>query len=287
MKSMTGFGFGEGQAGNFHYSIDLKSYNNRYLDLILQLPPALSAREPEIRDWLAGLALRGRVELTIRVRENAENVKIKVNEAAASAWMTALDGLKRRHKLPGKVALEHLLGLEGVFETERGRAPDDLWQQMKPVVDQVGRDFTASRQREGAKTLADLTAQLGVVQDGWQVIKGRAGEMEGLFRDNLKKRLSELQAEVDENRLLAETALLLMRYGINEELVRLESHLAAFRELAASGQPVGKKLDFLCQEIGREINTIGSKTTLAEVQMLVVGMKDALENIREQLRNVE
>jgi uncharacterized protein (TIGR00255 family) len=103
----------------------------------------------------------------------------------------------------------------------------------------------------------------------------------------LRRKFDELKAEVDDNRLLAETALLLIRYGINEELVRLASHQAAFGALLAENGPVGKKLDFLCQEFGREINTIGSKTTSAEVQQQVVQMKDALENIREQLRNVE
>jgi uncharacterized protein (TIGR00255 family) len=133
----------------------------------------------------------------------------------------------------------------------------------------------------------DLRRQLSAIDAGKRFIEGQSAQLEAAFQANLRRKFAELGAEVDENRLLAETALLLVRYGINEELVRLASHQASFENFLAESGPVGKKLDFLCQEFGREINTIGSKTTSAEVQLQVVQMKDALENLREQLRNVE
>jgi uncharacterized protein (TIGR00255 family) len=155
------------------------------------------------------------------------------------------------------------------------------------LLDRLLAEFQTARAAEGGRLEADIRRQLGVVSSGRAAIAARTGEMESVFRENLKRKLAELAAEVDEQRLVTETALLVVRYGINEELVRLESHETAFLALLTDSQPIGKKLDFLCQELGREINTIGSKTTFADVQHQVVAMKDALENVREQLRNVE
>lgn len=287
MNSMTGFGFGEGRIEGLQYSLDLKSYNNRYLDLILSLPPHLAPREAEIRDWLASRVLRGRVEFTVRIKESSESLRIRVNEQAVRQYRLALDQVLKIAGLKGRPELGDFIQAEGVFTIEKSEAPSDLWERMETVREKVLTDFLDSREREGRKTAQDIAAQLAVITEGHRRIQESSGRMEIAFRENLTRRFAELQAEVDENRLLSEIALLLMRYGINEELVRLKAHLGSFQELAASNQGVGKKLDFLCQEIGREINTIGSKTTFAEVQQIVVNMKDAMENIREQLRNVE
>ena len=284
---MTGFAFGEASAGPVRITAELKSYNNRYLDLILGLPAPLASWEPVLRDSLAGAIGRGRVEFNIRLKEGVEASSVEVNEALARQYAQALTVLKKVTGAKGPVTLDHLAHLPGVLGAARDHDPALVRAAAEALQVKLLADFQAARAAEGARLEADIRKQLEVISEGRLTIAAKAASMEGVFRENLQRKFKELAADVDENRLLSETALLLVRYGINEELVRLESHERAFRELLTDRAPVGKKLDFLCQELGREINTIGSKTTFAEVQQRVVAMKDALENIREQLRNVE
>lgn len=287
MISMTGFGFGEGTFGALNFTVELKSYNNRYLDLFVNLPPVLAPWEPVLRDWLAEAIPRGRVEFNVRLKENSEEKKITPDLQAAREYAGALKSVRKAAGLGGSVQLEHLLSFPEIFHTEKEKDREGLWKALDPIRKKVLADFQDTRKKEGAKLRTDILGQLEVIKTGRSEIEGRSAQMETVFRENLKKKFDELSAEADENRILSETALLLVRYGINEELVRLASHIGAFETLAAQTGPVGKKLDFLCQELGREINTIGSKTTFADVQQKVVDMKDALENMREQLRNVE
>jgi len=287
MVSMTGFAFGEANAGPVRVTAELKSYNNRYLDLILGLPPPLAPWEPSLRDVLGGAIARGRVEFNVRLKDAGEAVQVEVNEALALQYKKALETLKRTTGARGPLRLDHLVGLPGLMGAAKDHDPAQIRAVAEGLLAQLLKDFQAARAVEGARLEADIRRQLQVITDGRLEIAGKAATMESVFRDNLQRKFHDLAAETDPNRILAETALLLVRYGINEELVRLESHEKTFRELLTDRAPVGKKLDFLCQELGREINTIGSKTTFAEVQQRVVAMKDALENIREQLRNVE
>lgn len=287
MVSMTGFAFGEANAGPLRITAELKSYNNRYLDLILNLPPALASWEPALRDSLGSAIARGRVEFNVRLKEASEGTSVEVNEGLARQYQKALSTLKKITGARGAVTLGLVAALPGVLGAARDYDPAALKAAAEALQVKLLSEFQAARAAEGGRLETDICRQLEVISEGRKEIAGRAASMEGTFRENLQRKFQELAAELDENRILAETALLLVRYGINEELVRLESHEKAFRDLLGEKAPVGKKLDFLCQELGREINTIGSKTTFAEVQQRVVAMKDALENIREQLRNVE
>jgi uncharacterized protein (TIGR00255 family) len=287
LTSMTGFAFGEASAGPVRITAEVKSYNNRYLDLILGLPPALASWEPALRDLLAGAIARGRVEVNVRLKEAVEGTSVEVDEALALQYTRALGQLKKATGAKGAVSLELLAAQPGVLGAARDVDPAQVRSAAETLVKRLVAEFNQARKTEGARLGTDIVKQLDVVTQGRLAITAKAASMEVVFRENLQKKFHDLAAEADENRILAETALLLVRYGINEELVRLESHEQTFRALLTETGPVGKKLDFLCQELGREINTIGSKTTFAEVQQQVVAMKDALENIREQLRNVE
>lgn len=286
MVSMTGFAFGEVGAGSARVTAELKSYNNRYLDLALNLPPALASWEPSLRERLGSSIARGRVEFTVRLKETAESAA-EANLELARGYQQAFETLRRGTKVRGSLTLERLAQFPGVLGAARETDPAALLAASKALLDRLLAEFQSARATEGGRLETDIRRQLAVISGGRAAIAARASDMETVFRENLKRKLAELAVELDEQRLVAETALLVVRYGINEELVRLESHEASFLALLTESQPVGKKLDFLCQELGREINTIGSKTTFAEVQMQVVAMKDALENVREQLRNVE
>jgi uncharacterized protein (TIGR00255 family) len=187
-----------------------------------------------------------------------------------------------------KPGLSLILGMEGVLTIEKNRDDDRYWKQIEPVLKNAAEDFETERLREGRHTEADIFSHIGLIEAALETVAAHAPALEASIRENLRSRFAELLGnQIDENRVLAETAVLLVKYSISEEISRLSSHLAEFRAETKRNPGPGKKLDFLCQEINREINTIGSKTTVLEVSRAVVNMKDALENVREQLRNVE
>lgn len=288
MRSMTGYAYRELVTDDWNISIELKGYNNRFLELYVNLPTYLSPLEPRIRERLTGAISRGKVECHLRMREYREQVEIHLDEAAVDAYVEALDRLRKRAKVKGGIRLEHLLGLNGLIKVEKLQDPERYWGAVAPLLDAALADFKTTREREGEKTKENIIQLLGEVEEAFEVVRSHAAEMEAYLRDQLETRMKELVGEgIDEHRLLTELALLLTRFSINEEIVRLESHLSHFRELLDAEAPVGKKMDFLCQEMHREVNTIGSKTPLVVISQAVVRMKDAIENLREQLRNVE
>jgi uncharacterized protein (TIGR00255 family) len=294
---MTGYAYREKQDGGVTVSVEIKGYNSRFLDLAVYLPPWLSSLEMRIREYLASRFNRGKIEVSLRLKEYHAGVLVSVNTGAARAYEKAAADLalalgRDKPDQPEPPAprldLTFLLGLEGVLETERSRDDERYWAFIAPVLTGVSDQFEAERAREGAHTEEDIGSQIAVIEEEVKAVAALGPELEASITENLKLRFRELLGDrIDENRVLAETAVLLMKYTISEEISRLSSHLKEFRTEAGQNPSPGKKLDFLCQEINREINTIGSKTPLLEVSRAVVAMKNALENVREQLRNVE
>ncbi|MDR2742600.1 MAG: YicC family protein [Treponema sp.] len=288
MKSMTGYAYAARQDENISLSVELKGYNNRFLEIPVVLPSFLSALEPGIREYLSGRFNRGKIEVNIRLREHNVPVSISVNREAVRAYREAIAVLAEELRVEEKPSLPALLGMEGILDVEKNRDDGRYRQIIEPVLQAAADQFEAERIREGNHTEADILSYIVILESLTETVSNHVPAMEAAFRENLRSRFTEVLGDaVDENRILTETAVLLVKYTIAEEISRLSSHLAEFRaEVKRNGSP-GKKLDFLCQEINREINTIGSKTPNLEVSRAVVDMKDALENIREQLRNVE
>jgi len=288
MKSMTGYGFREQRDDDVSLSVEIKGYNSRFLEIFVNLPPFLGALEARIREYVASRCGRGKVEVNLRFRELRAEAVVTVDESAAKAYHAALTRLARVLDLDEQPGLALIMNQEGVLQIEKQRDGERYWALIRPVLAETVDRFEAERIREGAGTEADILEHLGAIERAVDLVAAHAPAMEASIKDNLRSRFAELLGDgVDENRVLAETALLLMKYTVSEEVARLRAHLAEFRAEAARNPAPGKKLDFLCQEINREVNTIGSKTPLLEVSRAVVGMKDALENVREQLRNVE
>jgi uncharacterized protein (TIGR00255 family) len=178
--------------------------------------------------------------------------------------------------------------MEGVLEIEKNRDDERYWREIEPLLREAAQAFALERAREGKHTEDDILANLAKIETSLKVVSSFTSVIEDTIKENIKTRFTELLGnKIDENRILAETAALLMKYTISEEISRLSSHLGEFRAETGRNPRPGKKLDFLCQELNREINTIGSKSAVFEVSGEVVRMKEALENIREQLRNVE
>ena len=285
---MTGYSFISRQEEDVIITLEMKGYNSRFLDISVNLSGILSALEPRIREYIAGRFNRGKIETNIRIKEQNAPVSIMLNRAMAQSYYRAIQALADELDLDKKPSLKQILSMEGVLDIEKNRDDERYWKLLEPVLAHASNAFDAERIREGNNTKVDIFKYINSIEKSVQDISALVPIIESTLQENLRSRFYELLGEqIDENRLLAETALLVIKYSIGEELSRLSSHLAAFIAEASSNPSPGKKLDFLCQEINREINTIGSKTPNIDVSRSVVAMKDALENIREQLRNVE
>ena len=288
MISMTGYGYSEFQNERVRFTLEIKTYNNRYLDLILNMPAPLSPLEARVRSLMNQTLKRGRVEVYLRMKELEEDLSLIVDPAAVRSYAETLRKIQGIAGIDGALSLGHILSMDGVIKTEKNRDLELYWEILKPLFEDVLEQLMEDRRREGASTEKDIMGQVAFLEDRVGHIANLAPEMEKNIDKSLRGKFTELlEGQVDETRLLSEIAVQLVRFDINEEIVRLKTHFASFREVAGMAEPVGKKLDFLCQEINREINTIGSKSTLVEINRYVVDMKDSLEKVREQLRNVE
>jgi uncharacterized protein (TIGR00255 family) len=288
MKSMTGYAFVSRQDENLSLSVELRGYNNRFLEITINLPSFLSSLEPGIREYLSARFSRGKIEAGVRLKEYNSPVAVLVNQEAVRAYGEAIAVLARELQIDEKPSLSVLLGMEGVLDVEKNRDDERYRRIIEPALAEAADKFETERIREGNHTEADILSHIAELESMIGTIAGHVPAMESAFQENLRRRFAEVLGDaIDENRVLTETAALLVKYTISEEISRLDAHLAEFRAETERNPSPGKKLDFLCQEINREINTIGSKTPNLEVSRAVVNMKDALEDIREQLRNVE
>ena len=289
MRSMTGYAYKEIADENVNLSVEIKSWNSRFLDLSINMPSFLGRLEQRIREAASGAILRGKVELNIRLREKNAPVTIDVDENAARAYREAIQKVQDACGLGlDKIPLQLIVNQDGVLNIQKDTDPERFWAMIEPVFKDALRDFTADRDREGANLKKDLLEKLSKIEESEKLFKDWIPQMENLFREGLLKRFHEvLGDEVDEQRVMTETAALLVKYTINEEVVRLQSHIDALKSEMENNPAPGRKIDFICQEMNREINTIGSKNQFIEVGQAVINAKDALENIREQAKNVE
>jgi uncharacterized protein (TIGR00255 family) len=287
-RSMTGFAHRDIAQEKLKASLELKSYNNRYLDIYLSLPPQLGLLEPRFREYLASRIVHGKVELSLRVRSLDVPVRASADLAAAKAVADVLKQIGSACGLEDTVRLGNILSFDGVVTYERDLDEDGLWAMLEPELAACFGSYDESRVREGEATRADIEAQMRRVSEGLEKVRACVPEIERTVRLQLKSRFAEVMGDsVDEGRVLAETAALLMKYTVNEEVARLGAHIASFHRILENEEASAKKLDFLCQEMNREVNTIGSKNILLPIAEVVVELKDALENVREQLRNIE
>jgi uncharacterized protein (TIGR00255 family) len=288
MKSMTGYGYCEWQNDSLFLSVEIKGYNSRFLETFVNLPPFLASLESKMKELVTESCRRGKVEINIRLKELNSDIEVSINMGAAKAYYEAMETLSENLKLKDKPELKDLLSLDGVLQIDKKRDNEKYWLALEPLLKDALAQFNTEREREGKHTQDDILFHLDAIRKSREIIVGFAPQLEKDIAENLRAKIAEyLSDNIDENRILQETAILLMKYTISEELSRLDAHLKEFREEIERNPAPGKKLDFLSQEINREINTIGSKSPVLEVNRCVVSMKDALENIREQLRNVE
>jgi uncharacterized protein (TIGR00255 family) len=226
--------------------------------------------------------------VSLRIREIDAPVAVSADLEAAKSVVAMLHRLSEVCGLQDAPRLGTILGFEGVVAFERKLDEVALWTRLEPELEACFAEYDESRIREGRSTAADIGAQMARVSASVELISSKAAEIESTIKKQLVARFEETLGDaVDQGRVLTELASYLMKYTINEELSRLSAHIDSFSRIMETEKAPGKKLDFLCQEMNREVNTIGSKSMMLEVSRAVVELKDALENIREQLRNVE
>ena len=289
MISMTGYAYREKTGEDFSLSVEIRGYNNRFLEIYVNIPPWLGSLEQKVKEHIASLCGRGKVEVFIRLKEHNAPVSISVNTGTAKAYRDAINAVAAELGIDEKPDLAVLLKMEGVLEIEKKRSDEQRhWQEIEPLLKEAAEAFNTERRREGKHTEEDILKSLGKIETSLETVASFVPVMEESIKTNIRTRFAEcLGNQVDENRILTETAALLVKNTISEEISRLCAHLAEFRAETERNPRPGKKLDFLCQELNREINTIGSKSAIFEVNAEIVVMKEALENIREQLKNVE
>ncbi len=286
---MTGYAYEEKLSGDAVVSVEIKSVNSRFLDLSVSLPPYLAQLEPYFRNSVSEKVLRGKVDLNIRVRELNSAAEISADTGLARSYMEAARKVAAAAGAGAEeISIQFILSQPGVLTVNRSYDMDRYRDMIEPVFDVAFSRFMSDRIREGGNLRDDLIAKLGRLEECAGFFREWQPRMEDTFREQIRRRFDELLGDdADENRIMTETAAMLVKYTINEEIVRLFSHISAMRSELEEGHAPGKRIDFICQEMNREINTIGSKNQSAEVGAMVIAAKDALENIREQARNLE
>lgn len=292
VKSMTGFGRGTGSFGGLDFTIDIKSVNHRFFDFSARIYKDYAFLEEPIKKRVAGSVARGKVDIYFHTEKSAEEAELSANvdQNLVRAYLDAAELLHTSFGVHNDLAASRLLTLPDVLTITQAEISDEEVQAaVLAGLDQALGSFIAMREVEGAKLKNDLLENLKFIAEAVEKVEELAPASVAAYRQRLEEKIRETLADrnVDENRLLTEVAIFADKVAVDEETVRLRSHLSQFEGLLEQGGPIGKKLDFLVQEMNREINTIGSKCNSIEITRIVVDVKSCIEKIREQIQNVE
>ncbi len=292
IKSMTGYGRAKREIGGRNILVEIKSVNNRYLDCSIKVPKIFGFLEDKIKSYLSAKGIsRGKLEVYVSIDILEEiGISVELDTAYAASYIKALRRLSEEFGLTNDISTMAVAANRDIFSVKK--ADEDMereWNNLLPVLDEATAAFIASREREGANMKADIEAKKCRVME-------LAAKIAPLSEADVKNQYAKIEARikqligdvaVDEARLITECAIFADKVAIDEELVRLASHFEAFDGILATDEPVGRKLDFLLQEINRETNTIGSKACDVAIAKIVVEIKSELEKIREQIQNIE
>lgn len=290
-KSMTGFGREEILENDRKFSVEIKAVNHRYLDLSIRMPKKLGSLEAEVRSVLKEYMERGKVDVFISYEDYGQSDEtLKYNEGLASAYLTHLKGLSEKFDLEFDVRASTLARFPDVFVMEEGTVDEEvLWALLEKPLRGAAERFVSSREKEGENLKRDMLSKLDAMKRYVAVIEERSPAIIAEYKDSLREKVKDLLADgaLDENRIAAEITLYADKICVDEELVRLKSHIDAMAlELQKPGA-IGRKLDFIAQEMNREANTILSKSTDLTVSDTGINLKTDIEKIREQVQNVE
>jgi uncharacterized protein (TIGR00255 family) len=292
VRSMTGFGRGTCNENGKEFTVEIKSVNHRYIDFYIKLPRQIAYLEERVREVVAKSLFRGKVDIFISFEDRSDDSKsVMLDEALAGAYIQAVEKLKDKYGLKDDLSLSLVSRFPDVLRIEKTEDDEEqLWNILNKALDTAVASLIQMREKEGNELRMSLLQKADYMEDIISQITNRSPEVVIEYKQKLENRIKELlnQQTIDENRIAMEVAIFADRCGIDEELVRLGSHLTQLRDiLSIKKQPVGRKLDFLVQEINREINTIGSKSNDIIITKNVLELKSETEKIREQIQNME
>ena len=291
IKSMTGYGRSKQQINGRDITFEIRSVNNRFIDLNIRLHRAYAPLEDRIKQLVSETISRGKIDISVTVDLlEGETVELSLNREYLESYLALMENIKEEYDIKGDVTLAMLSSKQEIFNARRPDADmDEMWSCILPVAKSAIEQFMKMRETEGEKLKADILSHLDVLREIAGKIKERAPEVVKEYNEKMRLRIQELLGDVkaDESRLLTECAVFADKADINEELVRLYSHFDQFAQTLEQKAPVGRKLDFMLQELNREINTTGSKSNDLTITQLVIEGKSELEKIREQIQNIE
>ncbi len=291
IKSMTGYGSAKGAAGGLEISVEVKSVNNRYLDASVRMPRSFLFAEDAVKSAIGRHISRGKVDMFINVDSSAsDDMCVKINEPLLRGYLDAIRLISDKYGLVNDLTAVSAGRFPDILSVEKKDLDAEaLSEGIVAIAEKALCDFDAMRQREGEKLCADVMSKLETISELVAVVERESPRTVEAYQNRLREKMNEIlsSAGVDENRILAEAAIFADRVAVDEETVRLRSHMSQLRSMLAGGSPIGRKIDFLIQEFNREANTIGSKCQNSDIAHVVVDLKSEIEKIREQIQNIE
>ena len=291
IKSMTGYGRSELQQDSKEVMFEIKSVNHRYTDFSIRVPRYYGFLEDKIREYLQQYVSRGKINVYLSIESRGDEDKlVMLDDGLTRSYINALEKIETKYGLKNDITVSSVARYTELFNIERKEEDEQqLWQVVKKAIDVAVEDFVTMRKREGKRLEQDLVQRANDILNKVEQIEMRSPQVVEEYRQKINERVSEIlqDAAIDENRILTEVAIFADKMSTTEEVVRLKSHSIALQDILKEQQPVGRKLDFLVQEMNREINTIGSKANDLSISKQVVEVKAELEKMREQIQNIE
>lgn len=291
VRSMTGFGRAKKEIDSLDITVEIKSVNHRYFEFSARLPRSYNFLEEKLKSFLAQNISRGKVEISVMIEDNTNNsTVVEIDRDYANAYITALKQLSKEFKIKNDIGASSFVGNNDLFKIRRKVADDQTVQNAVLTVAKEALDnFIEMRSIEGERLLNDVKSRTAYILKKVEFIEERSPETVKLYKERIEQKIKELLNDTapDEQRILTEVAIFADKVAVAEETVRLRSHIKQFEDLLSDTKPVGRKLDFIVQEMNRETNTIGSKAQDIEIAHTVVDIKSEIEKIREQIQNME
>ena len=291
VRSMTGYGRAQAERGGRDITIEIKSVNSRYFEYTSRMPRSFAFLDDRLKKLVNATISRGKTELTLTVvNVSAPEAAISANMELAKGYLEAIRSVSRTLEIPDDVTVSTLARFSDIFTTRKAETDEEqLWQDVRAVAEAAVENFMAMRAAEGEKLKADILSRLDYLERAVGEVETMSAQRVPHYQEKLYARLKALLADtgIDEARILTEAAIFADKTAVDEETVRLRSHIRQYRDILKLDEPVGRKLDFLTQEMNRETNTIGSKAQELDITRKVVDMKAEIEKIREQIQNIE
>lgn len=290
IKSMTGYGRGTYENDGRLYTVEIKTINHRYNDITVKLPRYLSFLEDDVRKYISKTINRGKVEVYISLENMSDKGRnIKIDKVLAGTYINELRNLSEEYGIPNDITIMSLARMSDIVVVENDSQEELYWLELQEAIKVAVQNIDGARSVEGERLARDIDLRLNKISEYVELVGKSSEKLLEEYKIKLRNRINELNANdiVDENRIGIEIVLFADKSSICEEVTRLKSHIASFKNMLKTDGPIGKKIDFLIQEMNRETNTIGSKANSIGITNYVIEMKNEIENIREQVQNIE